>query len=242
MTSSALLLTPGPGPGPNKPDYELLPVNKDALVDKTRALLQEAIITGRIPQGHRINETLVANQLNVSRGPIREALAGLVTQGLVKKIANKGVFVIKLTPADVEELYALRSMYEVFALHYVLTHARPIHFDVLDEIVHEIGASVERRNAESEASAVDLRFHTELLKAAGLPRLTAAWEDLTPQLQILLYNRNSANSDFRVAAVQAHQPIVDAIRNNDRAAAELLLRDHIDQSYHKLMASLDKEV
>lgn len=218
----------------------LVPVSKDALVDQTRELLQEAIITGRFPQGCRINETVLARQLGISRGPVREALAGLTNQGLVVKVANRGVFVIKLTRSDIEELYALRSMYEVFALHYITTHGKPLPYDALSEIIREIGESVTRPNAESETSAADLRFHREIIQAAGLPRLLTAWQDLMPQFQMLLYSRNAMSSDFRVDIVGAHQRIVDAIRNGDGGAAEQFLKEHIDASYRKLLVSWEE--
>lgn len=215
-------------------------ISKDALVDKARALLQNAIMTGQIPQGHRINETTLARQLQISRGPIREALAGLTNQGLVVKAPNRGVFVIKLTRSDIEELYTLRSMYEVFALHYIITHGQPLPYDVLAEIIEEIGASATSPNAESETSAADLRFHLEIIKAAGLPRLLSAWRDLMPQFQMLLYSRNALSSDFRVDIVGAHQRIIDALKRGDGNGAEQFLKAHIDASYQKLLADWEE--
>ncbi|MEE3703957.1 GntR family transcriptional regulator, partial [Pasteurella multocida] len=74
--------------------------------------LREGIIDGAFSPGDQINEAQVAAQLQVSRGPVREALHRLVQEGLLRSRPNRGVFVQDLTRQDVAEIYASREVIE----------------------------------------------------------------------------------------------------------------------------------
>ena len=220
---------------------ELFPVGRDMLVDKTRDVLRDAIVTGRIVQGQRINETIIARQLSVSRGPIREALSSLEKEGLVNRAPNRGMFVVKFTRADVDELYALRTMYELYALRHTLSTGYPLPMEALEAVVADMTGSSRNDEGATRATRADMVFHTTLIAACGLKRLIAAWGELKPQLQMLLHRRKVVGADYPDIVEPSHRDLLRALRSNDTALAESALREHIDGSYQAIIAHWDDD-
>src|SRR5204863_5143323 len=136
--------------------------------------------------GERINEGQLASRLQISRGPLREALAGLATHGLVIKIANRGNFVVNFSLEDVTEVCTLRATLEQFALRLLVQRADPADLAEMGRLVREMAAPA-IDDPERVISELDLQFHAALVKAAHHKRLFDAWNNLRPQIQILLY-------------------------------------------------------
>ena len=88
-------------------------------------ILREAIVEGTLPAGSELNQAQLAEQLGISRGPLREALGQLEQEGLIRNVAYKGVYVTPLTRTYVEELYSLRSALESFAIGRWIEHLEP---------------------------------------------------------------------------------------------------------------------
>jgi DNA-binding GntR family transcriptional regulator len=101
----------------------LKPLNKKLLSENVVGAIRQAIFDGELELGQRLVETELAEQLGVSRGPIREALRLLANEGLVVINVHRGTFVAKPTPNDVEELYTLRQVLETLALRRVAESA-----------------------------------------------------------------------------------------------------------------------
>ena len=220
---------------------ELFPVGRDMLVDKTRDVLRDAIVTGKIAQGQRINETIIARQLSVSRGPIREALSSLEKEGLVNRAPNRGMFVVKFTGADVDELYALRTMYELYALRHTLSSGYPLPITALEALVADMTGGGRIDDGATRATNADMGFHTTLIAACGLKRLIAAWGELKPQLQMLLHRRKVVGADYPALVEPSHRDLLRSLRSNDLGLAENALREHIDGSYQALLAHWEDE-
>src|SRR3989304_5794114 len=87
----------------------LTPTLKHTLGDEVVASLRDAILTGRLPPGERLSEEALAKSLNVSRGPIREALDRLEREGLVITQPNRRPFLARLSRAGLEEVYSPRT-------------------------------------------------------------------------------------------------------------------------------------
>ena len=115
--------------------------------------LREQIIHGIFPPGQQINESVLADQLSTSRGPVREALQRLTQEGLLVSLRNRGVFVKELTIADIREIYAVREAVEKASAEILLT-AADSQIDRTRESLKEIVA--EMANQESVGLAGDL--------------------------------------------------------------------------------------
>ena len=98
-------------------------------------MLRQFIIDGTLAPGTEFNQAQIAEQLGVSRGPIREALGQLEQEGLLQSVPYKGVIVTPLTRKYVEELYSVRTALELLALDRSIERMTDAEIDHLDDIV-----------------------------------------------------------------------------------------------------------
>jgi len=104
-------------------DRRLAPASRRVLADEVADAIREAIFSGRIDLGQRLIEEDLATMLNVSRGPVREALALLTQEGLTKIERHRGTTVAPLSVGELHEIYSLRSSLESLAADWVCRNA-----------------------------------------------------------------------------------------------------------------------
>lgn len=219
-------------------DDLLAPPAARSLGDDIAERLRAAILSGHFEPGERLGEERLAQRMHVSRGPIRDALAKLERQGLVVIKRNKGAFVARLTPEDLNELYTLRLAIERLAVQRACAEHGADEIAAMQQLVDEIAAHTRAGISEQLAADLDLRFHDLIYRAARHRRLWETWQQLRPQIHILLLSRNVVDRDFRDLVVSTHQDLVDAIRDRDDARAVASLEDHLHGSYQRVLASL----
>ncbi len=207
------------------PTFE--PIAKTDLTLQAEETLYSAIVSGRLRPGERINEEQIAESLGISRGPIREALSALARRGMVVKVPNRGSFVIRLSWFDVAEVCSLREVLEQFAVQMIVRRDPPADLHALRDIVSQMEPAVNSNDAELLVSGLDLRFHAALVGAADHARLLDAWNNLRPQIQMMLYSRNIVNEDFRAIAVSDHRAILEALEDRDGPLVKKLLSAHL---------------
>ena len=110
--------------------------------------LKHAIITGQIPAGSRIVETVYADQLHISRTPLREALRKLERDGLVEYVMRRGVVVRAFTIDDVREIYTIRNSLEMLTLPAIIEKATKEDIDSLRERLSEMDRLQEKDDIE----------------------------------------------------------------------------------------------
>lgn len=156
--------------------------------------LRERIIDGYFAPGQQINETRVSGQLNLSRGPLREALQRLSQEGLLVNKPNRGVFVVELTEQDVDEIYSVREILELGAAELLVSQPAPQRRKVADKLL-AIAAKLSHAAEKNEWSLVqklDLEFHTALIAAPGNSRLLRAYTTLATESLICMTNLKQA--------------------------------------------------
>lgn len=187
------------------------------------ALLREYIVAGELAPGTPLVESRLAGVLQVSRGPVRNALVELDGEGLVHTESNGRSVVAGFDQGDLEDLLAVRYELESLAVRWGIERERdPAEVRAtFDQMVGE-GSSNER------LVDFDLGFHRQLLEYSGSRALVQSWLRLAPILHavITVGNRRlgvrAGAFDFeRILA--SHRPIVDAILARDATAAAALL-------------------
>lgn len=190
--------------------------------------LRERIIDGSFGPGDQINEAQVANQLNVSRGPVREALQRLVQEGLLIGRTNRGVFVRELTSRDVAEVYEAREVIECAAAETIVTQsdeAREQLVTRLEELTHQMRRPLAAHDWYA-LSRIDLAFHTALVDAGGNSRLSRAYETLATEALICLSQfENTYPVPDRV--IPGHLEIAALLRGGDMDAIHRALHEHL---------------
>ncbi len=185
-------------------------------------MLRKAIINGKMKPGAPIIEMALAEQLNISRAPVREAIQILESDGLIETVPYKGKRVKPLTPKEVEELYSLREQFEAFAIR------RIIESEVDVSKLKEHCAAMDRAAQADDFEALmesDEAFHRTLIRLADHTLLLNMWDNLFLRIHQIMALRNRANRDLRKVASN-HPPIVDAIERRDFVKAMSLISDH----------------
>jgi DNA-binding GntR family transcriptional regulator len=215
----------------------LVPPVKRSLSDEVVERLRRAILSGQLSPDDPLRESVLAESMGVSRGPIREALSRLQREGLVIDRSNGRSFVARLSRQDLDEVYSLRRAIERFAVERVCGTASEADLAEMQALVDEMAAHIQQGVTEQKAAELDLRFHDVLYRASRHQRLLNVWTTLRPQIHVFLLSRNVASPDFRDSAVQGHQRILDAIRDGDQNRAQALIEEHLDYAYARVIGS-----
>lgn len=186
-------------------------------------LLRKAIINGRLKPGTPIVEAALAEQLSVSRAPVREAIQILEAEGLIETVPYKGKRLKPLTRKEVEELYSLREQFEVFAIRRIIEAG--VDVSILLESCAAMESAAEADDFE-RLMAADESFHRGIIRLADHQLLLDTWENMFLRIHQIMALRNRANRDLRQVA-RNHPPIVAAIQKRDLAAALSLISQHI---------------
>jgi DNA-binding GntR family transcriptional regulator len=191
------------------------------------ARIRSGIFAGRFTPDTQLNEVELATELNVSRGPIREAFARLIHEGLLRRVRNRGVFVVALDADRVRDLYFVREVVERAAALRVAEQQDPVVFARLDEIMRSLEAAV--AGPWAELVALDLEFHRSIVTAAGSVSLSRAFDPLYAQTRLCLTYLESRCPD-RDTLVDEHRAILAAIRAGAIGPIEAVIHDHLADS------------
>lgn len=221
----------GSAPGADGAVMPLEPITREPTASVIARRLRDAIIEGTLPPGTQLTEIRLANQLGVSRAPIREALQRLIQEGLAEN-RRRGVFVREITSADVADVYFARTSCELAAIDRILS--RPS--DVPEELFEGILGDLERAAAAGDwkaAARADRRFHEVLVDAARSPRLTRMFNTLMAETAICLRALEGVYNDF-LQLVDEHRAIVEALQSGDRDAVVLAVKAHMEDAVERL--------
>jgi len=210
------------------------PAKRAGLSDEVVASIRQAIFDGVFKVGDRLGEAEIAHQLDVSRGPVREALVLLRQEGLVSTELHRGASVVQLSINDLLELTTLRTTLETFAIERAATHATPEDLAGLEAVIREMEQAV-AADDEHKLTQLDIKFHDGIYQAAKHARLTNAWNSIRSQMLLFLLTRAAANRDYLTIAVAEHSQLLDYIRAGDVKNAVAEIAAHASGAYDRLV-------
>ena len=195
------------------------------LTDQVLKEIREAIRCGKLKPGERLIEMQLAEEMQISRFPIREALRYLEKEGLVETKPFKGSHVAQFTEKDMEELYSLRSSLEELAVRILIENLDEKKIKELETIIQSMQkASLDGHLVQMISE--DLRFHQTVCELSDHRKLLGVWQTLESQLQVFL----NIEKDFFETAYQyvaTHDPIMEAIKKRNVETAEKAIREHL---------------
>jgi DNA-binding GntR family transcriptional regulator len=206
------------------------------LVVEVRDELERMILHGEIAGGERLNEHALAEQLGVSRGPVREAARSLEREGLVQAVANQGVFVRKLSVADALELYDLRAMMAGY-LCAALAERRDAAVNAeLAGLVAAMDAAIATGD-ERGYFDLNLHFHDRIAEAAGAERARALYVALGKEVQLMRLRVLRGAASLKHSN-EEHRGIVAAIAAGDIDAARAAGAGHHETGKKRLLETI----
>ncbi|CAM5626274.1 GntR family transcriptional regulator [Streptomyces purpurascens] len=199
------------------------PARRRGLSDEVADRIREAIFSGVYAPGAQLREVELSAMMDVSRGPVREALRVLEREGLVHCAWHRGTTVTTVSPEDVAELDSLRGALEDLAVRQVITRAS-------DEDIASLAKAAEVMKHVSDAHEMvrlDIAFHDAVFAAAGHQRLADAWDGIRCQVHLFLLTRINLSTDGYLGCIpREHQGLVTALRSRDTETALGLFAAH----------------
>ena len=193
--------------------------------------LRQAILIGHFKPNQRLVEQDIAESMETSRGPIRDALLTLEKEGLVIRQPYRGAFVAQLNPEDMMEIYTLREVLESLAMKYIIKKGTLEQIRELKKIVHKMENLAEKDYSQMEATDLDMEFHHTLCKISGHKRVLIAWKALSAQIRIVLWKHLLEHpTDLPDRFVTWHTKIVDALCQRDYEKAVKEMHIHMSVS------------
>jgi DNA-binding GntR family transcriptional regulator len=203
--------------------------------------LRDAIMDGTLSPGQHLVEAAIAEQMGVSRAPVREAILDLGRQGWVTQVPRKGSFVTEWSRRDIEELYTLRMVLEGLSARLAAIKITPEQLEQLEDIVDELS-----RSPDVDTSVqLDQRFHCQLCVAAD----HASLKDLLVGMQmqtslIMMWTQSGAtsmSSDALARRAADHRALLEAVHMGDADLAEQRMREHVELAGQLLLSRLQAE-
>ncbi|MFW6204556.1 MAG: GntR family transcriptional regulator [Actinomycetota bacterium] len=193
--------------------------------------IRTGIMDGTFPPGTQLGEANLAEQLGVSRGPIREALQRLIQEGLLYSEPHRGVFVSRLDGDDIEDIYLARGAVERAAVRVLLDRGEPEALAGLERLLERMAKAAQRDRWNAVAD-LDLQFHETLVAASGSERLVRMFSTLIVETRMCLQALEHAYP-ARQALVDEHRELFLEIRAGRRSALRSVDR-HFEHALRRL--------
>ncbi|WP_370247828.1 GntR family transcriptional regulator [Nocardioides sp.] len=214
-----------------------LPPDAETLADAVALAVREGIARGDLAPEETYSVYRLADELGVSRSPVREALLRLAEAGLVEIARNRGFRVLVPTADDVAEIAALRLALEPPAVRAAAEQGSA-------EALAQVSTALERMRAAADADdeaafwPADRDLHDLLLRAGGGRRTAAIVADLRATTALLGPPTTAAGRTLEQILAE-HEPVVAAVLARDGASAETAMREHLTRTGALLVTALD---
>jgi DNA-binding GntR family transcriptional regulator len=215
------------------------PLQRQTVASMTVEALRERILRGDYPEGEPLRQDALAEELGVSRIPVREALRQLEAEGLVTFSPHRGAVVSTLSLEEIEELFELRADIECELLRRAIPSTGDEQITRANDLLDEFDAALAAGEAE-RWGPLNWRFHSAMYAPArrnftmGVLQKLHQHSDRYFRMHVVLARGGAL-------ANQQHREIVDAVRAQDVKAALRLLRAHILGAGQTLVELLEKE-
>jgi DNA-binding GntR family transcriptional regulator len=203
------------------PPFEL---SKELLSDKVTNFIRKRILLREFTEGSHLSEVELSKNLNVSRGPVREAIRQLEHEGLVHTPSNGRTLVTGFTQDDLADLFDVRKTLESKAIRTLIARNHGEDLSSLESIVER------SKTAENRVMsiALDVQYHLELVSLSRNRTLITLWSVIRGLITTLIEITTDLYEKLEQVP-EAHQEVIAAIRERDVETAVRLLTEHLDR-------------
>jgi phosphonate utilization transcriptional regulator len=200
--------------------------------------IERMILDGDLPSGAKLTESTLAEQIGVSRGPVREAFRMLEEAGLVRTEKNRGVFVRDVPIEEALEIFEVRAVMDLYVGRKLAQGLATAQVRELRQLADAMDQAVKADNAH-DFHGFNLKFHDRLLELAGNAKLTATYRKLVNELS--LFRRQNLTSESMAVYAREHRQIVKAIAAADPEAAGQAMYQHVMNSRERTQRNYEKK-
>ena len=207
------------------------------LRDRVYEILKRSIVFQEILPGEKIDEEAIAQQLGVSRTPIRETLCRLENEGIVKVVPRRGAFVVKHSREKITEILMVREVLEGFAARLAVDHLDGKSIEKM-KLLFEDFSGTNIRERSRDYTQADLEFHNLIITASHNNLLINIMNTLNDHVQMLRIQTVSHEGRMEQSLVE-HFKIIQAMEQKDHSSAEYLMREHIRKMRESALSNFD---
>lgn len=202
------------------------PRTHTALRDAAIRFLQRKTLSGEFPPGARLNEIDLAQEIGISKTPMREAILDVARTGLLTVSPYRGASVLTLDRDLIQTIYDARLVIEEAAVRRAVTRLTEADFAGLERHLRVLGEAVAASD-QFLASQEDLAFHTLLYERAEQSVLLEMWEVIKWRIGFFLVHYRWRSRPSPLRARERHLPLLTALRSRDVEAAAAAAREHV---------------
>lgn len=216
--------------------------NSEPLIDTVYARLRDLILSNVLRSGQKLVDRDLAEQLGVSRTPVREALGRLAMMGLVEARSRRGYYVTQYTTEQMSDLYEFRKILEVNAARLAAQNAEPSHLREFERILKESEELAADPTKHAKTVELDLEIHELIARASGNESLHQAIQNLMDKVMCFIWvdwvDAATAAPVSVLAAHREHKELIERILAKDSEGAAEFLGEHIDNAREGLATML----
>ena len=216
------------------------PFDNVTLSQRVRDHLRDEILSNRLSPGTHLQEEVVAEQLGISRAPVREALRLLAAEDLVTIAPRRGAIVKSLSPLEFLAAYQVREALEMLAIRLAVPRFTTDDIQSLRALHRQMTALAERGDIEGFFQA-NGAFHALIMERSGNDRLRATYRQLMNEMRRYRMRSLSLRGGIERSLTE-HAAIIDAVERRDTQAAVGLLSEHIQVPQRILQTSPEEEM
>jgi DNA-binding GntR family transcriptional regulator len=200
-------------------------IPRAALHEQVAQRLRQMLVENRIAPGAKLNERELAEVLQVSRTPLREAIKMLAAEGLVELLPNRGAIAVSLSEDDVVNTFEVMAGLEGMSGELAAERITDAELAEIKAMQFEMLAAYTRRDLSNYYS-INARIHNAINAAAKNPVLTATYNQVNARLQALRFRSNQDGEKWK-RAVGEHEKMIDALEARNGAKLRELLAVHL---------------
>ncbi|MFV9505680.1 MAG: GntR family transcriptional regulator [Oscillochloridaceae bacterium umkhey_bin13] len=213
----------------------LHPVDARTLRQTVTEAIRQGILQGDLLPGMQVNQAQIAEQLGVSRGPVREALGQLEEEGLIKNVPYKGTYVTEITSDYITELYSIRQVIETFAARLAAERATAEDLAELRNVLEAMYATAAQTDM-AQMSTLDIQFHYLICRSAHHSLLLQLWKSIAIGVRRCLALRHRIYQS-PLEVIGTHPDILAALEARQAEQASTILGIHIADAGQSLLRS-----
>lgn len=221
---------------PARPVQGDAPVSHLPLPHQVASRIRDMIIQDVLAPGDRIRERTLAEELNVSRTPMREAFKMLATEGLVELLPNRGAIVAAPGPEEVRDMLRVLGALEALAGELACVEATDDEISELKAIHYEMLAAYTRKS-RLEYFKLNQKIHLGIVARSRNEALIEVHNRLNARLYRVRYQSNLRGHKWHTA-IEEHEEILDALVNRESERLAVLMRAHLGSAWAKVSESM----
>jgi len=198
-----------------------------SLKERAYNIIKNKILNGDFEPGSRVREDILAEEISISRTPVREAINLLSAEGFLNNSPRKGIFMIELSKEEIIDILDLRIVLECLAVDRLIDVMEPEHIQVLEKIMDEFKEALDNGDYK-KCNKLDSYFHMTIAKLTGNKMLVKFLSEIDDFMQITRNIEKKVDSKAKnEKTLMEHRIILGYIKNHDKLAAKKALTDNI---------------